>query len=235
VGFALSVVNDRLVDDYLDFYFDSFTSLSFAVFACVWTILVGIYISLSFSVWRGSHYRWIIFILLILSTIWWLVAFAYLASDAKDALDAVKEFDASLALGSLIQKRKSYAGSSSSYNKKLADWYDNFRTASKGMAGASGIGALIWILFIVFTIFYSLGLFRKQNNGTVPMGTMEEKQEVQQPYPVVQSPPPTSQFGAYYPPNPTAPGGAPPYNQQPVGEYKVASPGSTVGYTSTVH
>jgi len=220
VGFALSVVNDRLVDDYLDFYFDSFTSLSFAVFACVWTILVGIYISLSFSVWRGSHYRWIIFILLILSTIWWLVAFACLASDAKDALDSVKLADRAL------RQSSGYYYSPSRIPNSLLDWYSRFRTASKGMAGASGLGALIWILFIVFTIFYSIGLFRKQYNGAVtyaqeaPMGTIEQKQAMQQPYPVVQSPPPvvqspppTAQFGNYYPPNPAVPGSAPPYNQ----------------------
>ncbi|KAF3942068.1 hypothetical protein ABW19_dt0202968 [Dactylella cylindrospora] len=178
-GYAVS-------DPYLKTGYDS---LPFALFAASWGIIVTVYIFLAIGHMPHIHYKWIVFILAVLTCIWWLVAFAYLASQAREVMNYINTIDdyynsySSYGSGSSsdysdiindiidsyfgkakrdISRRKSSSSSSSYYSSALDEW-NKYKTAGKCMAAAAGVGAIVWILWMIFTIFYSIALFRNVN------------------------------------------------------------------------
>ncbi|EWC46179.1 hypothetical protein DRE_04557 [Drechslerella stenobrocha 248] len=64
-------------------------SLGFNLFACAWGILVLAYIILAIFSIPSIHYNWLILGLSVLSAIFWLTAFAYLASDTHKIFQAI--------------------------------------------------------------------------------------------------------------------------------------------------
>ncbi|KAK6521415.1 hypothetical protein TWF506_001633 [Arthrobotrys conoides] len=195
---------------------DGTQSLGFNLFAGAWTLIVGTFFILAFWNMPHIHYRWIIFILSVLSCIWWLTAFAYLASNTKQSFDVIK----------ILEQYSSYSGSSFSFDpsdygfrkrdlatlgllekrQSVSQIYDyirnlpKYKTAASVMAGAATIGAIIWIIFCVFTVFYAMALFSNSSSsqpapiapiGPVPVG-QEPKTEtyahIQPVYPPAAAP-----------------------------------------------
>ncbi|KAK6350860.1 hypothetical protein TWF718_004042 [Orbilia javanica] len=174
-------------------------SLGFNLFAGAWTLIVGTFLILAFWNMPQIHYRWIIFILSALSCIWWLTAFAYLASNTKDSFKVIKllesyrsytnnySFDPSdygirkrdLAAIGLLEKRQSSVSEIYEYIANLP----KYKTAASVMAGAAAIGAITWVIFCVFTIFYAIALFSTTSNSQLapvtPMGPPPVAQKVE--------------------------------------------------------
>ncbi|KAF3915844.1 hypothetical protein AA313_de0200483 [Arthrobotrys entomopaga] len=203
-------------------------SLGFNIFAAVWTLIVGAYFIVALFVMKHLHFKWIIFILSVLSCIWWLTAFAYLASQTRQLYQVINLVNSYSSLGSsygysfaktgkfkrdlavafaaatAVQKRYtslSGYGDLDSYVKI----FKTYKTVAAVMAGASAIGAIIWVLFMVFTILYALALFRgfSSSSGTIggaPGATYEPKVEMQ---PYAGPPAPVGQEG-YAPTKPEA-------------------------------
>ncbi|KAK6534565.1 hypothetical protein TWF281_005878 [Arthrobotrys megalospora] len=188
---------------------DGSQSIGFNLFTGVWTLLVGTYLVLAFWVLPNIHYRWIIFILSVLSCIWWLTAFAYLASNTRDTFRAIDLLDPY----SSYTNTNPYSFDPSDYGFRKRDldaikslgkrqststllYYirrlPTLKKAAGTMAGASAIGAIIWVTFCVFTVFYGISLFSgPPSSAPAPMapavGAPEQKIEtyahVQPTYP----------------------------------------------------
>ncbi|KAK6528884.1 hypothetical protein TWF694_004115 [Orbilia ellipsospora] len=178
-------------------------SLGFNIFAAVWTLIVGGFFIVAFFVMPHLHFKWIIFILSILSCIWWLTAFAYLASQTHSIYQVIDLVNKYASLGSdygysfaktskfkrdlitlasaAVQKRQ-YTGLDGSLSYYYAI-FKTYKTVAAVMAGASAIGAIIWVLFMVFTILYALALFRGSSSPAAAgaPATYEPKVEMQ-PY-----------------------------------------------------
>ncbi|KAK6507096.1 hypothetical protein TWF481_005545 [Arthrobotrys musiformis] len=173
-------------------------SLGFNLFAGAWTLIVGTFLVLAFWNMPHIHYRWIIFILSVLSCIWWLTAFAYLASNTKESFQVInllesyssytsfdpsdygfKKRGLSEAMGtvSMLGKRQSSVSQIYDAIKNLS----KYKTAASVMAGASAIGAIIWVIFCVFTVFYAMALFSRSSSSApaavTPMGPVPVAQE----------------------------------------------------------
>ncbi|KAK6361898.1 hypothetical protein TWF730_005607 [Orbilia blumenaviensis] len=173
VGYVVNTVNNGT------------QGLGFNLFAGAWTLIVGTFFILAFWNMPHIHYRWIIFILSVLSCIWWLTAFAYLASNTKDSFQAINlleqyssytsNFDPSdygfkkrdLAALGMLERRQSYSA--------LYEYVRNlkkYKKAASVMAGASAIGAIIWVIFCVFTVFYAMALFSSAPSTPAPNAPM---------------------------------------------------------------
>jgi len=156
---------------------DGAASLAFNIFACVWGMIVTVYIFLALGPVARLHFKWLIFALSILSCIFWLTAFAYIASFASN----FKKFITDNEDSALFY----YAGYSSSYSSgyssgniygsgddtlnTVLDVIKTIKNVQQIVAAAAGIGALVWILWMVFTSIYSIALFRGTsfNSGMV--------------------------------------------------------------------
>ncbi|KAF3078530.1 hypothetical protein TWF569_002794 [Orbilia oligospora] len=183
IGYVVNVVGDGS------------QSLGFNLFAGAWTLIVGTFLILAFWNMPHIHYRWIIFILSVLSCIWWLAAFAYLASNTKQSFEVIKILESYSSLSStysfdpsdygfrkrdlsalgLLEKRQSVS--------QIYEYIRNlpkYKTAASVMAGAATIGAIIWVIFCVFTVFYAMALFSSspsQPAPAAPMGPVPVGQE----------------------------------------------------------
>ncbi|KAK6340817.1 hypothetical protein TWF696_009135 [Orbilia brochopaga] len=225
-------------------------SLGFNLFACSWGLIVTTYIILAMFQMPHIHYNYIILILSIFSCIWWLTAFAYLASDTRkvfDVIDLVNSYAslysslikrapghitldmaqinallaaAASAAGTGKVKRQSTSYSSGFYGdfSSLLDGYlsafETLKTVAKVMAGASAVGAIVWVLWMVFTIFFAIALFRSPSPGAANTAASYEPK-------LEQGHLPQPQPASHYQPQPASP-----YQQPPVYP-SVPIPGST--------
>ncbi|KAF3906421.1 hypothetical protein ABW20_dc0105333 [Dactylellina cionopaga] len=223
---------------------DGSSSLGFNIFACVWTLLVGTYLILAFWFMPQIHYRWIILILSVISSIFWLVAFAYLASDTHKVYQVINLVNSYSSYGSGYYGGYSFAKTNGSGKVKravealglglekrqfsstgLVDAYKLLKTIAAVMAGGAGIGA---ILFVVFTIFYGIAVFRGTSATPSPetaTGTYEPKVEMQ-PYGGVQQPayPPAVAQESFAPIKPDGPGFIDPRQQTPGTDFMTPPP-----------
>ncbi|RVD88255.1 uncharacterized protein DFL_002446 [Arthrobotrys flagrans] len=162
-------------------------SLGFSLFAGSWTLLVGTFLVLAFWNMSQIHYRWIIFILSVLSCIWWLTAFAYLASNTRESFKAIKLFEQyssytnsygfdpsdygfrkrDLGAIRLLEKRQSI-----SQIYEIIRNLPKYKTVASVMAGAATVGAIIWVIFCVFTVFYAIALFSSSPSPLAPVASM---------------------------------------------------------------
>ncbi|EPS42692.1 hypothetical protein H072_3295 [Dactylellina haptotyla CBS 200.50] len=191
-------------------------SLGFNLFAGSWTLIVGTYLILAFFFMPHIHFRWIILILSAISCIWWLTAFAYLASNTRQVYQIINYinqysgsfggssyygykgkfkrdvlmFTESMIVGSGLQKRQ-FSTSDLSSLSGLLSAFNTLKTVAAVMAGAAGIGAIVWLLFMAFTIFYAISMFRGSPSPGAGAANYEPKVEMQ-PY--------NAQAPAYQPP-----------------------------------
>jgi len=234
-------------------------SIAFNIFATAWTIIVVIYFFVAFFGARHGHYRWIIFILLIFTVLWWLIAFAYLASNAHTLVSYVNGYNSYYS-----DYYNNYSYDYYDYGYSSTSYVDTFSVVAYCAAAASGLGALVWIFWVVFFGIYTRAMFRTTGSASsapapVPVSYGEAKPPIQPPQPVYQqhqnvAPYQQPQYPSQlpqgsYPPNTPMPQGGAPYNVpvSPAPEYQhrpmniesvppprsdMVSPLSDAGYTN---
>ncbi|KAJ6262376.1 hypothetical protein Dda_3184 [Drechslerella dactyloides] len=150
-------------------------SLGFNLFACAWGLLVTPFIIVATFTHPRLHYTYLILVLALFSCIWWLTAFAYLASDTKKVMDVIK----------LIESYASLYGSSSSIFKRAAmalpghiamDFakIDGLLAAAKdgGLVKRASYGSVSGILQEYYKEFQTLKTVSKVMAGAAGLGAI---------------------------------------------------------------
>jgi uncharacterized membrane protein len=152
-------------------YGNTFGTFGFNIFTCMFTLIVGAYLLITPLRAPKLYNCWAALVLEIFGVIFWLSAFATLASWASLGL---------LTVGSLrkrdAKKSSSSSSSSSSSNdvfgsdyldnitKEAEERYARYRAGWRCAGAAAGLGGIVWILFMITLITYSIFLHRHRKN-----------------------------------------------------------------------
>jgi hypothetical protein len=160
--------------------------IGFIVFSCVWTWLVNAYLIVTPLWFPAAYNMWGHLFADVTATLFWLAGFAAVA-------DWASKWKKAFTLGSF------FGGSS----EPAPYW--------KTAAAAAGLGAIMWILFLIITVVFVLRLMKHRNDpanahlsslgfsaekGGHELGNVQQPQQYPQQaatpvqYPVQQTPPP---------------------------------------------
>ncbi|KAG0635748.1 hypothetical protein HOY80DRAFT_980515 [Tuber brumale] len=147
-------------------YGNTFGTFGFNIFTCLFTIIVGAYLLITPLRAPKLYNCWAALVLEIFGVIFWLSAFATLASWASLGL---------LTVGALRKRDAKKSSSSSSNNNFGSDYLDSltkdaearyarYKAGWRCAGAAAGLGGIVWILFMITLITYSIFLHRHRKN-----------------------------------------------------------------------
>ncbi|PWW76197.1 hypothetical protein C7212DRAFT_279134 [Tuber magnatum] len=142
-------------------YGNTFGTFGFNIFTCIFTFVVGSYLLLTPIKAPHLYNCWAALVLEIFGVIFWLSAFATLASWASLGLLTIDNiFDSDY-----FEEQK----------KEAEERYARYQAGWRCAGAAAGLGGIVWILFMITLITYSIFLHRHrknpENNGLPDNGT----------------------------------------------------------------
>ncbi|KAF3919391.1 hypothetical protein ABW21_db0206401 [Orbilia brochopaga] len=186
-------------------------SLGFNLFACAWGLIVTPYIILSMFNMPQIHYNWLILILAGFSCIWWLTAFAYIASDARKIFQVIDLIDSysSLYSGSIIKRAASAMPGFITLDfaqmdellaaAKAAGVHSKLKRAMSSSYSSDFYGSysdlLSGVLWCVFTVVFAWSLFR--SSSSTPAAVASHEPKIEQGFNPQMDPQPYSQQQSY--------------------------------------
>ncbi|KAG0134856.1 hypothetical protein HOY82DRAFT_583896 [Tuber indicum] len=125
-------------------YGNTFGTFGFNIFTCLFTFIVGAYLLVTPLRAPKLYNCWAALVLEIFGVIFWLSAFATLASWASLGLLTVDYLD--------------------NITKEAEERYARYRAGWRCAGAAAGLGGIVWILFMITLITYSIFLHRHRKN-----------------------------------------------------------------------
>jgi len=146
-------------------------AFGFAIFVVIYTWIAVGYNLAGSTFFVALWNCWAVLALEIVAVVFWLVAFALLGAWASDHVSMSKK-DGGLGLGNFDDS--SFGDSSLPSVGDLTNWITKRSTISseskkaKGVwqsgAAASGLGAIVWVLFIITLVVYAISLQRHRTD-----------------------------------------------------------------------
>ncbi|RPA89965.1 hypothetical protein L873DRAFT_1754406 [Choiromyces venosus 120613-1] len=147
-------------------YGNTFGTFGFNIFTCLFTFIAGAYLILTPLKSPKLYNCWAALVLEIFGVIFWLSAFATLASWASLGLLTVHALGKRDVKKSTSSSNDGQFGSDiwSSTSKEMEARYARYQAGWKCAGAAAGLGGIVWVLFMITLITYSIFLHRHRMN-----------------------------------------------------------------------